>query len=54
MYADTTQNMCVAAARALWPVASPFAAKRTVKPTIQVSLNGTHVGRPTASGDTTG
>jgi hypothetical protein len=54
MYANTTQDMCVVAARALWPVASPFAAKRTVKPTIQVSFSGNHVGRPTAFGDSSG
>jgi hypothetical protein len=54
MYADTTQCMCVVSARALWPAASPFAAKRTVKPMVQVSLHGNHIGRPLTSGGMTG
>jgi hypothetical protein len=54
MYANTTPDMCVAAARARWSVTSPFAAKRTAVPTIQVSLNGKHGGRPMASGGSSG
>ncbi len=54
MYANTTQDMCVVAARARWSVASPFAALHTAEPTIQVSLNGKHDGRPKASGGSSG
>jgi hypothetical protein len=51
MYANTPKGMCGVDARAFWPVASPFATGRTVKPaTVQVSLNGTHIERPLASG----
>lgn len=53
MYANTTHDMCVVAARALWPVASPFATKRTA-PAVQVSLHGNHIGRPLTFGGMTG
>ena len=51
MYANTTQDMCVVAARARWSVTSPFAAKPTVVPsTTQVKLHGNRIERPLALG----